>query len=81
MDLFDDLPEPKQTPGPVSAAAARPKSTKEEEEDGEVERSLKRKREDAECHTDKKEEMEEIKKVCREGFQLFHHNVCLHPFL
>ncbi|KAM7412489.1 hypothetical protein PAMA_020052 [Pampus argenteus] len=70
MDLFDDLPEPKQTPGPVSAAA-RPKSTEEDEEEEEeeekeeVERSLKRKREDAECH--KKEEKDDIKKVCREG--------------
>ncbi|XP_067451712.1 integrin-linked kinase-associated serine/threonine phosphatase 2C isoform X1 [Thunnus thynnus] len=70
MDLFDDLPEPKQTPVPVSA---QQKSTREEEEEvkEEEEKSLKRKREDAECHADKKEEeeeeKEEIKKVCREG--------------
>lgn len=66
--------------GPVSAA--RPQSTKEEEEEEEEkeeekeEKRLKRKRGDAECHADKKEEGE-IKKVCKEGFQLFHHNVCL----
>ncbi|XP_049921775.1 integrin-linked kinase-associated serine/threonine phosphatase 2C isoform X1 [Epinephelus moara] len=64
MDLFDDLPEPTQTSGPVSAAVtAQPQSTKEEEE--EVEKRLKRKREDAEC--DKKEGEEEVKKVCKEG--------------
>lgn len=74
MDLFDDLPEPTQTSGPVSAAVtAQPQSTKEEEEE-EVEKRLKRKREDAEC--DKKGE-EEVKKFCKEGFHLFHHNVCL----
>uniref|UniRef100_UPI0037E9A8EE integrin-linked kinase-associated serine/threonine phosphatase 2C isoform X2 n=1 Tax=Semicossyphus pulcher TaxID=241346 RepID=UPI0037E9A8EE len=72
MDLFDDLPEPTQTSGPVSAA--QPKSTKEEEEEEEEhkeeeDKRLKRKREDAECHADKndkkeEEEREEIKKVC-----------------
>ncbi|XP_033486620.1 integrin-linked kinase-associated serine/threonine phosphatase 2C isoform X2 [Epinephelus lanceolatus] len=61
MDLFDDLPEPTQTSGPVSAVVtAQPQSTKEEEEE-EVEKRLKRKREDAEC--DKKGE-EEVKKFC-----------------
>lgn len=74
MDLFDDLPEPTQTSGPVSAAVkARPQARKEEEKE---ERRLKRKREDAECHTDKKEVEGVLKKVCKEGFQLFHHNVC-----
>lgn len=64
MDLFDDLPEPTQTSGPVSAVVtAQPQSTKEEEEE-EVEKRLKRKREDAEC--DKKGE-EEVKKFCKEG--------------
>ncbi|XP_022594293.1 integrin-linked kinase-associated serine/threonine phosphatase 2C isoform X2 [Seriola dumerili] len=70
MDLFDDLPEPTQTSGPVSAApvTARPQSTKEEEEEEKEEKSIKRKREDAESCTDKreedKEERGEIKKVC-----------------
>lgn len=75
MDLFDDLPEPKQNSGPV--AAARPQSTKEieEEEKEEEEKRLKRKREDGERRADEKEEERgEIKKVCKEGFQLFHHN-------
>lgn len=64
MDLFDDLPEPTHTSGPVSAAVtARPQPTKEEEQ--EKEKRLKRKREDAECYADKKEE--EVKKVCKEG--------------
>lgn len=60
MDLFDDLPEPTQTPAPLSAeAAASPQSKNEDEE-----RRLKRKREDV----DKEEEgKEEMKKVCREG--------------
>ncbi|XP_071352320.1 integrin-linked kinase-associated serine/threonine phosphatase 2C isoform X2 [Trachinotus anak] len=66
MDLFDDLPEPTQTCGPVSVALGRaqPQSTKEEEKE---EKSVKRKRESAESHTDKREEEEErgeIKKVC-----------------
>ncbi|XP_041797062.1 integrin-linked kinase-associated serine/threonine phosphatase 2C isoform X1 [Chelmon rostratus] len=63
MDLFDDLPEPTQTPAPVSAA--QPPSTTEEEEEEEEERTFKRKRDDAECRSEEKEE--EIKKVCREG--------------
>lgn len=75
--------------GPVLSApvAAQPQSTKEEEEEREG-RSVKRKREDAESCPDKREEEEEeekergeIKKVCKEGFQLFHHNVCLLLFL
>lgn len=68
MDLFDDLPEPKQNSGPV--AAARPQSTKEieEEEKEEEEKRLKRKREDGERRADEKEEERgEIKKVCKEG--------------
>ncbi|XP_028275604.1 integrin-linked kinase-associated serine/threonine phosphatase 2C-like isoform X2 [Parambassis ranga] len=67
MDLFDDLPEPTQTSGPVSAQDT-------EEEEGEENR-LKRKREDAESHSDKRleeveeeveeeEERVEMKKVC-----------------
>ncbi|XP_031165431.1 integrin-linked kinase-associated serine/threonine phosphatase 2C isoform X2 [Sander lucioperca] len=68
MDLFDDLPEPTQTSGPVPAElTARPQATKEEEEEeAAVEKRLKRKREDAECHADHKEERggEEVKKVC-----------------
>ncbi|XP_008285442.1 integrin-linked kinase-associated serine/threonine phosphatase 2C-like isoform X2 [Stegastes partitus] len=66
MDLFDDLPEPTQTSAPVSAAlTAQPQNTKEEEE--EEEKGLKRKREDAEHHSDRtarEEECGEIKKVC-----------------
>ncbi|KAK2846512.1 hypothetical protein Q5P01_009511 [Channa striata] len=71
MDLFDDLPEPTQNSGPVSKPA--PQSTKkaekqEEEEEKEEGRSIKRKREDAESHTAKKEEERgELKKVCKEG--------------
>lgn len=66
---------------PVSAA--RPPSTREEEEEEEEETRFKRKREDEDedGHSDNKDEEEEergeIKKVCKEGFQLFHHNVCL----
>ncbi|XP_026155048.1 integrin-linked kinase-associated serine/threonine phosphatase 2C isoform X2 [Mastacembelus armatus] len=64
MDLFDDLPEPTRTPAPVSAAA-QPQSSREEEKE---ERNVKRKREDAECHPDKKEdERGEVKTVCKEG--------------
>lgn len=47
-------------------------SKEEEEEEG----RLKRKREDDVCDGKPGEE-EEIKKVCKEGFQLFCHNVCL----
>uniref|UniRef100_A0A3P8TRG3 Integrin-linked kinase-associated serine/threonine phosphatase 2C n=1 Tax=Amphiprion percula TaxID=161767 RepID=A0A3P8TRG3_AMPPE len=68
MDLFDDLPEPTQTSGPVPAA--QPQNTKEEEEEEEEEQGLKRKRDDADRHGDKPEDQEdrgEIKKVCREG--------------
>ncbi|XP_047195554.1 integrin-linked kinase-associated serine/threonine phosphatase 2C isoform X2 [Hippoglossus stenolepis] len=70
MDLFDDLPEPTQPGGPVTAA--RPRAGTEEEEDEkeeeeEEERRAKRKREDAESEADKKEEQGEIKKVCKEG--------------
>lgn len=80
MDLFDDLPEPTQTKGPVSAAS--PKSTKEEEHKGEEEKRLKRKLGDADCHNDNNErnEAEEqgnIKKLCKEGFLLFHPNASL----
>lgn len=50
--------------------APKPSSNKAEEEG-----RLKRKREDDEC--DGKLGEEEIKNVCKEGFQLFHHNVCL----
>ncbi|XP_076590335.1 integrin-linked kinase-associated serine/threonine phosphatase 2C isoform X2 [Chaetodon auriga] len=63
MDLFDDLPEPTQTPAPVSAA--QPASTTEEEneeEEEEEERTSKRKRGAAESRLDEKEEP--IKKVC-----------------
>lgn len=62
------------------ASAAPPQSTKEEEEDKEENR-LKRKREDAESAIKAEEENEcgEMKKVCKEGFQLFHHDVCF-PF-
>ncbi|XP_069578761.1 integrin-linked kinase-associated serine/threonine phosphatase 2C isoform X1 [Brachyistius frenatus] len=57
MDLFDDLPEPTQTPD-------QPPNTNEEEED----KRLKRKRENSECHSDKQEqEEEEIKRVSKEG--------------
>lgn len=68
--------------GPVSAAVkAQPQSTKSKQEE-EEERSVKRKREDADSHADEKEEKwGEIKKVSKEGFQLFHHNVCLLLFL
>nr|XP_020478349.1 integrin-linked kinase-associated serine/threonine phosphatase 2C isoform X2 [Monopterus albus] len=59
MDLFDDLPEPAQTSGSVSAVVkAQPQSAEEEKEE---ERSAKRKREDAKCHADIKEEEEEEK--------------------
>ncbi|KAM4566538.1 integrin-linked kinase-associated serine/threonine phosphatase 2C isoform 2-T2 [Odontesthes bonariensis] len=54
MDLFDDLPEPTQTSGPLSVTA-QPQTTKDEEEE---EKRFKRRREDAE------EEEEEVKKVC-----------------
>ncbi|KAG7224454.1 hypothetical protein INR49_015062, partial [Caranx melampygus] len=68
MDLFDDLPEPTHTSGPVSSSlvTAQLQSTKEEEKE---EKSVKRKREDAESCPDKREEEEqgEIKKVCKEG--------------
>ncbi|KAF7658543.1 hypothetical protein LDENG_00011250 [Lucifuga dentata] len=69
MDLFDDLPEPTQTSGPVSASVtARPHTHTEGEEE---ERSLKRKREDAENNdSERKEQPEErgeVKKVCKEG--------------
>ncbi|KAM4566539.1 integrin-linked kinase-associated serine/threonine phosphatase 2C isoform 3-T3 [Odontesthes bonariensis] len=57
MDLFDDLPEPTQTSGPLSVTA-QPQTTKDEEEE---EKRFKRRREDAE------EEEEEVKKVCKEG--------------
>ncbi|XP_042371413.1 integrin-linked kinase-associated serine/threonine phosphatase 2C [Plectropomus leopardus] len=64
MDLFDDLPEPTQTSGPVSAAlSARPRAAAPEEA-SEEERRPKRKRGDAECR-DRKEV--EVKKVCKEG--------------
>ncbi|XP_019964216.1 integrin-linked kinase-associated serine/threonine phosphatase 2C isoform X2 [Paralichthys olivaceus] len=67
MDLFDDLPEPTQPGGPVSASpvTARPQETNEEEEEEEEkeERRVKRKREDAESEAEKKEERGEIKKV------------------
>ncbi|KAM9318545.1 arf-GAP with coiled-coil, ANK repeat and PH domain-containing protein 2 [Pholidichthys leucotaenia] len=56
MDLFDDLPEPTQTSGPV--LTAQPQNN-EEEENG-----LKRKRDDK---TKEKEEQMEVKKVCKEG--------------
>ncbi|XP_076027141.1 integrin-linked kinase-associated serine/threonine phosphatase 2C isoform X2 [Genypterus blacodes] len=63
MDLFDDLPEPTQTSGPVSA---EPHAHREEEE--EEEKGLKRKREDAEntSHNleEQQEERGEIMKVC-----------------
>lgn len=39
---------------------------------------MKRKRDEA--HREEEEE-EEVKKVCKEGLQLFHHNVCLLLFL
>ncbi|KAM3615830.1 uncharacterized protein V6R79_008442 [Siganus canaliculatus] len=77
MDLFDDLPEPTQTP------AAAPQSTREEDKQ---DRGFKRKRDDAERHTRKKQEQqeqqqeeqqeeqeeqeqeqEESHKVCKEG--------------
>lgn len=65
--------------GPVSApVTAEPHTNREEEEE---EKRLKRKREDAENTSDEIEERGEIKKVCKEGFQLFHHNVCLLLFL
>ncbi|KAM3615831.1 uncharacterized protein V6R79_008442 [Siganus canaliculatus] len=50
MDLFDDLPEPTQTP------AAAPQSTREEDKQ---DRGFKRKRDDAERHTRKKQEQQE----------------------
>ncbi|XP_026195282.1 integrin-linked kinase-associated serine/threonine phosphatase 2C isoform X2 [Anabas testudineus] len=62
MDLFDDLPEPTQTSGPVSAAVTAQRQSKDKEEE---ERSVKRKREDADSHAEEKEE--EFKKVCKEG--------------
>ncbi|XP_041663919.1 integrin-linked kinase-associated serine/threonine phosphatase 2C isoform X1 [Cheilinus undulatus] len=70
MDLFEDLPEPTQTKGPVSVAS--PKSTKEEEHKGEEEKRLKRKHGDADCHNDNSERNEaeeqgKIKKLCKEG--------------
>lgn len=56
----------------IAQVPTAPKSaSKEAAEEG----RLKRKREDDEC--DGKPGEEEIKKVCKEGFQLFHHNVCL----
>ncbi|XP_077961938.1 integrin-linked kinase-associated serine/threonine phosphatase 2C isoform X4 [Gasterosteus aculeatus] len=60
MDLFDDLPEPRQTSGRVSSATtARPQATteEEEEEDEEEKKRLKRRREDT-------EEEGEVKRVC-----------------
>ncbi|CAJ1066246.1 integrin-linked kinase-associated serine/threonine phosphatase 2C isoform X1 [Xyrichtys novacula] len=70
MDLFDDLPEPTQTCGPVSAAP--PKSTKEQDHREEEGNRLKRKHKDEEGHNDKdiedeEEERGEVKKVCKEG--------------
>ncbi|XP_029026845.1 integrin-linked kinase-associated serine/threonine phosphatase 2C isoform X2 [Betta splendens] len=63
MDLFDDLPEPTQTTGPVPVAVIdQPQSTKSGEEDV---KSVRRKREHSDGHTDQNEEQpEEIKKVC-----------------
>ncbi|KAG7240150.1 hypothetical protein INR49_027535 [Caranx melampygus] len=60
MDLFDDLPEPTHTSGPVSSSlvTAQLQSTKEEEKE---EKSVKRKREDAESCPDKREEEEQGK--------------------
>ncbi|KAL6104927.1 ilkap [Pungitius sinensis] len=66
MDLFDDLPEPRQTSGPVpSATTAPPQTTTEEEEEEEEDeeekkKRLKRRREDA-------DEEGEVKRVCKEG--------------
>lgn len=45
----------------------------------EEDRRFKRRRDDEE--EKEEEEEDEIKKVCREGFQLFHHNVCFLPLL
>lgn len=61
-----------RSPAP-SAVASQPQVAKDEEED----RKFKRRREDAE----EEEEKDEIKKVCREGFQLLQHNVCFLPLL
>ncbi|XP_074535859.1 integrin-linked kinase-associated serine/threonine phosphatase 2C [Halichoeres trimaculatus] len=69
MDLFDNLPEPTQASGPISAAP--PKATKEDQK--EKGSGLKRKLEDEESHDGNKarvedEERGEMKKVCKEGF-------------
>ncbi|XP_030600544.1 integrin-linked kinase-associated serine/threonine phosphatase 2C isoform X1 [Archocentrus centrarchus] len=70
MDLFDDLPEPTQTSGPVPAALTTPPQTtreEEEEEEEEEENRLKRKRDDADRKEEEEEKEEEVKKVCKEG--------------
>lgn len=55
--------------GPGSAAiTVSPQSAKHIDE-----KSVKRKREDVECEVPPKDEEEDIKKVCREGFHFCHH--------
>lgn len=56
---------------PVLAASLHTSKGENDEED--EEKRLKRKREESECDDEEKDEM---KKVCKEGFQFFHH-VCL----
>lgn len=56
---------------PVLAASLQTSKGENEAED--EEKRLKRKREESECDDEEKDEM---KKVCKEGFQFFHH-VCL----
>lgn len=60
---------------PVLAASLQTSKgeNEEEDEDEDEEKRLKRKREESECDDEEKDEM---KKVCKEGFQFFHH-VCL----
>ncbi|KAG7224458.1 hypothetical protein INR49_015061 [Caranx melampygus] len=67
MDLFDDLPEPTHTS--VRFILTGHSSVTVHKEEEKEEKSVKRKREDAESCPDKREEEEqgEIKKVCKEG--------------
>lgn len=67
MDLFGDLPEPTQPSGP---APVQPNDSKEENHnEADQDGGLKRKK-----GPDDAEDQEEVKRVCREGFQP--HNVC-----